>query len=143
MLAPPNFSLLLIMACFWLVFVLVATQLVGPIGKVLDDRARRDLEAREALATAQSVLKEAIERCERELAAAAAEAQRERTALRASGESARRARLEAARTLAQERLAHLDDELREASAQGRERLRERAGALARELASRLVGRSIA
>lgn len=143
MLAPPDFSLLLVMACFWLVFLLVATQLVKPLGRLLDERERRDREAREGLETAQGRLEEAIDRCERELAAAAAEAQRERTALRGGGEATRRARIDRARGQAQEHLARLNAELQQAAAQGRERLREHAGELARELASHLVGRSVA
>jgi F-type H+-transporting ATPase subunit b len=142
-LAPPNFSLLLVMACFWLVFLLVATQLVKPLGRLLDERERRDREAREGLEAAQSRLEAAVDRCEREVAAAAVEAQRERTGLRGSGEAARRAKIDQARTQAQEHLARFDVELQQAAAQGRERLREHAGELARELASRLVGRSVA
>jgi len=142
-LAPPNFSLLLVMACFWLVFLLVATQLVGPLGRLLDERARRDREAKDALESARAALTQAVERCERDLAAAASEAQRERAALRGEGETARRARIEQARTQAQDRLARLDAELHEAAAQGREALRARTSELARRLASHLVGRSLA
>jgi len=141
--APPNFSLLLVMACFWLVFLLVATQLVGPLGKVLDARARRDREAKEAFETAQGALRQAVERCERDLAAAASDAQRERAALRGEGETARRARIDVARAQVQERLARLDAELHEAAARARESLRAYAGELARRLASRVVGRNVA
>jgi F-type H+-transporting ATPase subunit b len=139
----PNYSLLLVMACFWVVFWLVATQLVGPVGRILDERERRNRAAAETLETAQHRLEEALTRCERELAVAAAEAQKDRSALRTAGEQARRAKLEAARERSQERLAQLDVELRAASAEARGRLRERCGELAHEIAVRLLGRRVA
>jgi len=141
-LAPPNFSLLLVMACFWLVFLLVSTQFVRPLGALLDQRERRDREAREGFEAAQHAFDEALARCQRELAQAAAEAQKERAGLRAAGEAARRARLEAARSKAQERLAMLDEELRGTVARARVGLRDHTAELASDLASRLVGRTL-
>ena len=41
MIAPPNLSLLLIMACFWMVFFLVWRLLVKPLGVVIDERDTR------------------------------------------------------------------------------------------------------
>ncbi len=143
MLALPNFSLLLVMACFWLVYLAVSTLLVGPLGRVLAERERRIREAREGHEAARAALAQAVARCERDLAAAAAEGQKARAALRAAGEAARRARLEEARARLQERLARLDGELDETARSAQAMLRERAGALARDLASRLVGRSVA
>ncbi len=143
MIAPPNFSLLLIMACFWLVFLLVATQLVRPLGNVLDEREKRIRESRGALDEARVALDEAVARCERELAAAAAAASKERTALRAAGEAGRRARLDAARSQAAERLNALTREIEAASSQARDELRSRATLLARELAAHLLGRRLA
>ena len=142
MLAPPNFSLLLVMACFWLVFILVSTQFVKPLGALLDERERRDRDAREQLGSARQTLDEALARCERELAQAASEAQKDRAALRAAGEVSRRARLESARNQAQEHLARLDGELRHATEEARGRLRESTVGLAGELASRLAGRNL-
>jgi F0F1-type ATP synthase membrane subunit b/b' len=141
--APPNYSLLLIMACFWLVYLLVSTQLVKPLGSVLDEREARIKAAREAYEHARQVLTDAVFRCEREVAGAAAEGQRERASLRASGEAARRSKLEAARAEVQQRLTRLSRELDEASQGVRATLRERSGRLARELASQLLGRSVA
>ncbi len=141
--APPNYSLLLIMACFWLVYLLVSTQLVKPLGRVLDERDARVKSARERYEEARQALEGAVQRCERELAGAAADGQRERASLRASGEAARRARLETARAEVQERLGGLGRELEDASQAARAALRERSSALAHELASRLLGRSVA
>jgi F0F1-type ATP synthase membrane subunit b/b' len=141
--APPNYSLLLIMACFWLVYLLVSTQLVKPLGSMLDERAARIKAAREAYEGARSALTDAVSRCEREVASAAAEGQRERASMRASGEAARRSKLEAARAEVQQRLARVSAELDEASRGARATLREHSGQMARELASRLLGRSVA
>jgi F-type H+-transporting ATPase subunit b len=140
---PPNYSLLLVMACFWLVYLVVSSQLVKPLGRLLDERERRVRTAREAFEQAGKAFADAVARCERELSVAASEGQRERASLRAAGDAARRARLEGARADAQQRLARLAAELEEASHAARAGLRARAGELARELASRLVGRSVA
>ena len=143
MLGTPNLSLLLIMACFWAVFLLVTTQLVRPLGALLDERERQVREAREQHETARQTVADAIARCERELAAGSAEAGKQRAALRAQGESARRKALEAARAQAQERLALFGSELEHAARDARASLRERSAELARELASRLLGRRVA
>ena len=143
MLALPNFSLLLVMACFWLVYLVVSTQLVKPLGGLLSQREERIRTAREINEHSRAALAEAVARCERQLAAAATEGQKARAALRAAGEAARRGRLEEARSQVQQRLARLDAELDDASRGARESLREQATGLARELASRLAGRRVA
>jgi len=142
-LALPNLSLLLVMACFWLVYLVVSTQLVGPLGRLLAERERRVREARDGHERARAALADAVARCERDLASAAAEGQKARAALRAAGETARRARLEEARAQLQQRLARLDAELADVARVARAALRERASGLARDLASRLIGRSVA
>jgi F-type H+-transporting ATPase subunit b len=139
----PNYSLLLVMACFWLVYLVVSTQLVRPLGKLLDERELRVKAAREGYENAQQALAEAVARCERELSVAASEGQRERASLRAVGDEERRRKIEAARSEVQQRLAQLSGELDEASRAARAALRERSGELARELASHLLGRSVA
>ena len=143
MLALPNFSLLLVMACFWLVYVVVSTQLVKPLGRLLHQREEGIRTARESSESSRSALADAVARCERDMAAAAAEGQKTRAALRAAGEAARRGRLEEARGQVQQRLARLDVELDDASDVARATLREEATGLARELANRLVGRRVA
>jgi F-type H+-transporting ATPase subunit b len=139
----PNSSLFLIMACFWLVYLVVSTLLVKPLGRVLDEREGRAKAAREAYDRARGTLEEVVARCERELSAAASEGQRERASLRASGDAERRRRIEAARGEVQQQLARLAGELDEASRAARAALRERSSELARELASRVLGRRVA
>jgi len=140
---PPNYSLFLVMACFWLVYLLVSTQLVKPLGRVLDERDATIRAGRDAYDQARQSLEEAVARCERKLSVAASEGQRERASLRATGDEERRRRIEAARGQAQQRLAQLSGELDEASRAARAVLRERSAQLARELAGRLLGRSVA
>lgn len=142
MLASPDFSLLVIMLCFWLIYVVVRTQLVKPLGAVLDERERRVREAQTRLADARESFDSAMTRCERDLAASATQAQAGRQALRAAGEKARRAAVEAARAAGQTHLAALQKELDAAAAEARTVLRDRSRLLAVELASRLVGRRI-
>ncbi|HQU34774.1 MAG TPA: ATP synthase F0 subunit B [Thermoanaerobaculaceae bacterium] len=143
MLALPNYSLLLVMACFWLVFLLVSTQLVRPLGRLLAEREGRIDAARVGHERARAELTEAMAQCDREVASAAAEAQKDRAALRSAGEAARRARLDETRAQVQARLAKLGVELDEASRAARTVLRERGTELARELASHLAGRRLA
>jgi F-type H+-transporting ATPase subunit b len=139
----PNLSLLLIMACFWLVYWLIASQLVRPLGRVLDERARRIDEAHSSLTAVETRFAEAMTRCERDLGQAAGEAQKERAAQRAAGEATRRARLEAARAEGQQRLAALAAKLEAASRDARAQLREQGKGLARDLAERLLERKLA
>jgi F-type H+-transporting ATPase subunit b len=139
----PNYSLLLVMACFWLVYLVVSTQLVKPLGKLLDERDLRVKAAREGYELAQDALAEAVARCERELSAAASEGQRERALLRAAGDEGRRRKIETARSEVQQRLAEVSIELGEASRAARAALRERSAEMARQLASHILGRSVA
>lgn len=143
MISPPNLSLILIMACFWLVYLLVSTQFLKPVGALLDQRDKVLRTARETFAQAKDRLSEAIAGCERDLAQAANEGQKTRAALRAEGEAARRATLDAARQRGQERLAALAGELAKVTDEARAVLRARSGDLARSLAERLVERRIA
>jgi F0F1-type ATP synthase membrane subunit b/b' len=141
--SPPNYSLLLIMVCFWLVFFVVKGQLLKPLGSLMDERDRRERDAREGFTEARTAFDEAVARCESELADAARTGQKERTELRAAGEAVRRARLDAARARGQERLAQLGAELDDASRTARQELRGRAEALSRQLAEHLLGRRLA
>jgi F0F1-type ATP synthase membrane subunit b/b' len=140
--SPPNLSLLLIMACFWLVYFLVSSQFLKPVGALLDQRESQVRSARETFDEAKEALSDAIARCERELAQAASEGQKTRASLRAEGETARRAKLDTARAQGQERLAALAGELTTVTDEARAALRAASGDLARALAERLVERRI-
>ena len=143
MVSPPNYSLLLIMACFWLVYFLVSSLLIKPLGTLIDERERRVREARDTVEKARQGFDDTMTRCERELAVVASSAQKERAELRGAGEAARRASLEAAREKGQVRLATLGQEIQQSSAVAQSELRNRAEILSRELAERLLGRRLA
>lgn len=138
----PNLSLLLIMACFWLVFILVSTQLVKPLGALLEERQRIVRGGADTLGAAHAETRELLAQCERQLMEASVEGQKERAALRAEGEAARRARLEAARTTGHDRLARVTQELKQAGRDAREQLRLRSRELAVDLAAKLLGRRV-
>jgi F0F1-type ATP synthase membrane subunit b/b' len=135
--------LLLIMACFWLVYLLVSSQFLRPVGALLDERETQIRSARETFDKAKADLSEALAGCERELAQAAGEGQRTRAALRAAGEATRRAKLDAARQRGQEKLAALGVELTAVTDEARAALRSRCRELGHALAERLVERRIA
>ena len=143
MVSPPNLSLLLIMACFWLIYFIVKSQFITPLGAVIDERERRRREAGAEIEAARLAFDDTMARCERDLAQAAAAAQKHRADLRAEGEAARRARLDAARAEGQVHLARLTEELRAAADAARQELRDRTRQLSRELAERLLGRRLA
>lgn len=142
MITPPDLSLVFIMLCFWAVFFVVSTQLVKPLLRILDQREEQAAGARRDLEATRAAFQQAMAASERELAAASVEATKERAALRAEGEASRRARLDAARELAQQRLARLASELDETAAAARAGLRAQTSQLARELAARILGRSV-
>lgn len=142
MITPPNLSLLFIMLCFWAVFFVVSSQIVKPLGRVLDEREALLRGAHQRLDEARSAFEAAVTRSEKELALASTEATRERAAMRAEGEATRRARLDAARERSQQTLASLGRDLDQASAEARAGLRATTEQLARELASRLLGRGL-
>lgn len=142
MITPPDLSLVFIMLCFWAVFFVVASQVVKPLGRILDEREALSRGAHQRLDEARSALQMAMMRSEKELAVASTEATRERAAMRAEGEATRRARLDAARERSQQTLANLGRDLDQASADARAGLRANTEQLARELASRLLGRGL-
>lgn len=143
MVSPPNYSLLLIMACFWLVYFLVSSLLLKPLGALIDERDRRVREARDDIEKARQAFDDTMTKCEKELAVVASAAQKERAELRGAGEATRRAALDGAREKGQARLAALAQEIQESSAGAQRELRSRAEELSRELAEHLLGRRLA
>lgn len=138
----PNYSFLLVVACFWLAYWVVNRNLVRPLLAVLHEREQRATAGRKAYEEAKAALEHALAQRERELAMAAAEAQKERASLRAEGEARRRELLEAAREQGQRRLVQFAAELEQAVAQERAKLAGEVQTLARQLAERLLGRAL-
>ncbi len=140
MLALPNYSLLLVMACFWLVFLLVSTQLVRPLGRLLDEREGRiEGGARGVRARPDRRSTEAVARCDRERGGrgvGGAEGPRRAPRGRRGRPAGALERRHAPRC--RRVWPSLGVELDEASRAARAVLRERGAELARELASRLA-----
>jgi len=139
---PPNLSMLFIMVCFWVAYWLVKRYLIGPVGRVVDERTRR-VDGADAQYTAKHEESlAATARIEAELDDAAREAGRIRATHRQQAMEVRQQRLETARGTADARLAEAVEELdREADA-ARDELRRRASELARMLAGRLLEREV-
>lgn len=138
----PNYSFLLVVACFWLAYWLVNRQLVRPVLRILEEREKRHASGLQVFEEAKAAWEVGMRQRESELAQAAAEAQKERQRLRALGEQLRREKLEATRQEAQRRLHAFLQELEEETKTVRENLPALAEAGARELANRLLGRPV-
>ncbi len=139
---PPNLSMLFIMVCFWVAYWLVKRYLIGPVGRVVDERTRR-IDGAEAQYTAKHEESlAATARIEAELEDAAREAGRIRAAHRQQAMESRQERLDAARRTADARLGEAIESLDREADGARDELRRRAAELARLLAGRLLEREV-
>ncbi len=140
--SPPNLSLVLVMACFWITFWLVSRFLIGPLGRAIEERGKRIEGAQFAFSSKQEEFLSATTRLEAELEEAARQAARLRADLRQQAAKEREALLKKARAEADVRLqAELASLERDANA-SRAELRDQAQELARLFASRLLGREV-
>jgi F0F1-type ATP synthase membrane subunit b/b' len=139
---PPNFSLVIVMVCFWLTFWLVQKFLLKPVGAVLAERNRR-VEGAEAewQSKHQEYLDETA-RLESELETAAKAAAKVRTDHQQQALDRRQATLDTARQMANGRLDEAMEALNTDAAAARADLQSRARELARVFASQLLGREV-
>jgi len=139
---PPNFSLVIVMVCFWLTFWLVQKFLLKPVGAVLAERSRR-IEGAEAewQSKHQEFLDETA-RLETELEEAAKAAAKVRNDLQQKAQQRRQATLDAARQLANGKLDEAMDVLQTDASTARADLQSRARELARIFAGQLLGREV-
>jgi F0F1-type ATP synthase membrane subunit b/b' len=139
---PPNFSLVIVMVCFWLTFWLIQKFLLKPVGAVLAERSRR-IEGAEAewQKKHQEYLDETA-RLESELGDAAKTAAAERNRLQQQALDRRQATLETARQLADGKLDEAMEVLDAEAASARVDLKVQAGELARVFAGQLLGREV-
>jgi F-type H+-transporting ATPase subunit b len=140
---PPNLSLILIMACFWVTLWIVYRFLVRPVGKVISERRRRIDDAQSEWSAKNEEYRMTLSRVEDEVGAAAKEAAKIRDGARQHAMEERQATLDAARARADERLAGVLKSLDDETEAVRADLRTRARELARLLAGRLLGRELA
>ncbi len=140
---PPNWSLILIMICFWVTFWLVQKFLIRPMSRVMAERGGRIAGAEREWAGKHEAYLSASARLEAELEEAARQAARVRGERRQEAQGERQKILDAARADAEQRL---DDALRgidRDAAAAREDLRVRAATLGHAFAERLLGRELA
>jgi F0F1-type ATP synthase membrane subunit b/b' len=140
---PPNLSLLLIMGCFWVAYLIIRSFLLGPIAAVTTERKRRLDDAEATWSTKHEEYRAATERLESELEEAARGASQRRAEVRKQALSSRQDRLTAARSEADQRLQAALDRLGGDARAARDDLRQRAATLAGELASHLLEREVA
>jgi F0F1-type ATP synthase membrane subunit b/b' len=139
---PPNYSLIIVMVCFWLTFWLVQRFLLKPVGQVLAERHRRIDDAEtEWQAKHQEFLDETA-RLESELEEAARTAAAARNEQRQAALDRRQSTLDAARQQADGRLDQAMSELETEAASARADLQARARELARVFAGQLLGREV-
>lgn len=140
---PPNLSLLMIMACFWVTLWLVQRYLIGPLGAVLEERRGRIEGAEKKWAAKNEEHRSATARLESELeeAARSAAAVREEHCQRAN--QRRQEVLNQARAAAEEKLDRALGDLDREAEEARTELARHAAALSKALASRLLEREVA
>jgi F0F1-type ATP synthase membrane subunit b/b' len=139
---PPNFSLVIVMVCFWLTFWLIQKFLLKPVGAVLTERSRR-IEGAEA--EWQKKHREYLDetaRLEAELGDAAKAAAGLRNRLQQQALDRRQATLDTARQLADGKLDEAMEVLDAEAASARADLKVQASDLARAFASQLLGREV-
>lgn len=140
---PPNLSLVLIMVCFWATLFLVYRYLIVPVNRVLEERNGRIDGAEKEWAERNDDYLSATARLEEELAEAGRQAAAIREKFRQDAQAARQTKLDEAREKADGRLGTALESLTRDEDAARFELREQAGVLARDFASRLLGREVA
>ena len=141
--STPNYSLLLIMICFWVAYWVINHFLIKPVTDVVNERTGR-LEGAEAeWSRRHQEHLDATARLEEESNKAARDAAKYRADLRQKALQTRQERLEKARGQAAQRLAEALADLDRASAEARAELNQKAVELSRVLASRLLERKVA
>ena len=139
---PPNVSLVFVMVCFWVTLWLVHRFLIQPTNKVLEERNSRIDTAQQQWTEKNQAFLSATSRLEEELAAAAKEASRVRESYRDRAQAEWQSRLEEARQRADGELQGAVEGIEKDAAAARAELRDLAGRLAGELATKVLGREV-
>jgi len=139
---PPNFSLLIVMVCFWLTFWLIQKFLLKPVGGVLAERKGRIEGAENEWQSKHQEYLDETARLETELENAAKGAARVRNDLRQQALDRRQAVLTTARQQADGKLDEAMGVLADEAAAARAELKASAVELARVYASKLLGREV-
>jgi len=139
---PPNFSLIIVMVCFWLTFWLIQKFLLKPVGAVLAERRGRIEGAENAWQSKHQEYLAETARLESELEEAAKAAAGVQSDHQQQALDRRQATLDTARQLADGKLDEALGVLKTDASAARADLEVRARGLARTFASRLLGREV-
>jgi F0F1-type ATP synthase membrane subunit b/b' len=139
---PPNFSLIIVMVCFWLTFWLIQKFLLKPVGAVLAERRGRIEGAENEWQSKHQEFLDETARLEAELGEAARSAAAVRSGLQQQALDRRQATLDTARQLADGKLDEAMEVLDTEATSARAELKAQAGDLAKLYASRLLGREV-
>jgi len=139
---PPNFSLIIVMVCFWLTYWLIQKFLLKPVGAVLTERRGRIEGAENEWQSKHQEYLDETARLESELGEAAKAAAAVRKGLQQQALDRHQATLDTARQLADGKLDEAMEVLDTEAAAARADLKVRAGDLARAFASQLLGREV-
>lgn len=139
---PPNFSLLIVMVCFWLTFWLIQKFLLKPVGGVLAERKGRIEGAENEWQSKHQEYLDETARLETELENAAKGAAKVRNDLRQQALDRRQAVLTTARQQADGKLDEAMSVLASEADAARTDLKVSATELARVYASKLLGREV-
>ncbi len=139
---PPNFSLLIVMVCFWLTFWLIQKFLLKPVGGVLAERKGRIEGAENEWQSKHQEYLDETARLETELENAAKGAAKVRSDLRQQALDRRQAALTTARQQADGKLDEAMGVLASEADAARTDLKSSATELARVYASKLLGREV-
>jgi F-type H+-transporting ATPase subunit b len=143
MIIPNVPTLIIIMICFWVTFVIIDKFLLKPIGKVLEERKQRIDGAQKEWESKHEDYLSTTKRIESEIEEAAREAANIRSGHRDAAQAKRQEKLEKARAEAADQLDGALQELEADAAKAREELRQQAQELARILAGHLLEREVA
>ena len=139
---PPNYSLIIVMVCFWLTFWLIQKFLLKPVGGVLAERRGRIEGAENEFQTKHQEYLDETARLESELEEAAKAAARVRSDHQQQALDRRQATLTTARQMADGKLDEAMDVLTSEASAARADLKTSAAELARVYASKLLGREV-
>ena len=139
---PPNYSLIIVMVCFWICFWLIQKFLLKPVGAVLAERKSRIEGAETEWQSKHQEYLDETARLETELETAAKAAARGRADHRQAALDRRQASLDTARQQADGKLDEAMSVLNGEASAARAELKTSAGELAQLYASRLLGREV-
>lgn len=139
---PPNFSLIIVMVCFWLTFWLIQKFLLKPVGAVLTERRRRIEGAENEWQSKHQQYLDETARLESELEEAAKAAAKVRNDHQEQALDRRQATLTTARQMADGKLDEAMAVLETDATAARADLQTRARELAKLFATRLLDREV-